>query len=255
MKKIFFFYIFLNLLLISCKQDSPIIIVSKEYKNRAFHKWLQQDESNIKIISVYGMQDKDSILNLLKKADGIIITGGEDVNPELYGKAEEKKRCGQINMYRDSLELMLINYAIKKNIPLLGICRGHQIINVALGGSLIIDIPQDIGSDTLHRKNEHATMHLVYIKPNSFLHKIVQVDSGIVWSNHHQAVKKIGSLLKPVAFAKDSIIEACEPIDTTKHFILTLQWHPEAMDFSSPLSKNIRESFIAKIKEHYFSKK
>ncbi len=238
-------------LFLSCNQDTrPLILVSKEYKSQAFHHWLMSADSNIRIVSVFGMHDRDSILSLLKKADGIIITGGEDINPTLYGEPEEINRCGIINDYRDSLEIMLINYAIKNKIPLLGICRGHQIINVALGGSLIVDIPQDLGSDTLHRKDGHATMHLVYIKPDSYLHNIVKIDSGLVRSNHHQAVKQVGKNLHVVAYAPDSVIEACEPEDTTGQFILTLQWHPEGMDYNAPLSYRIRDFFLHKVKTY-----
>ncbi len=250
-KYILLFVATLGLLLLSCNnQKQPLIIVSKEYKNQAFHHWLMSGDSNIKIISVYGMHNQDSIRDLLRKADGIIITGGEDINPSLYGQPAEIKRCGTVNNYRDSLEIMLIKYATTHKIPLLGICRGHQIINVALGGSLIVDIPQDIGSDTLHRKNGHATMHMVYIMPKSLLHNIVKIDSGLVRSNHHQAVKTVGHDLLPVAFAPDSVIEACEPVDTTQQFILTLQWHPEGMDYASPLSYRIRDFFLHKVKSH-----
>lgn len=243
-------------LLVSCNKDSrPLIILSKEYKSQAFHHWLMSGDSNINILSVYGMHNRDSLLSLLKKADGIIITGGEDINPTLYGEPEEKKHCGTINDYRDSLEIMLINYAVEHKVPLLGICRGHQIINVALGGSLIVDIPQDIGSDTLHRKDGHATMHMVYIKPDSYLHNIVKTDSGLVRSNHHQAVKQVGKNLHVVAYAADSVIEACEPVDTTSQFIITLQWHPEGMDYSSPLSYRIRDFFLHKARAHKNNRK
>ncbi len=244
-------FILLGTFLLACNtQKGPLIIVSKEYPNMAFHRWLKSGDKDIHVVSVYGIQDKDKMRKLLKEADGIIITGGEDINPALYNEPQEIKHCGKINNYRDSLELMLIKYAINNKIPLLGICRGHQIINVALGGSLIVDIPTYIHGDTIHRNHGHATMHEVYINPHSYLFNIVKVDSGMVRSNHHQAVKHVGKSLRAAAYAPDSIIEACEPIDTTKQFILTLQWHPEGMQYKAPLSYSIRDFFIVKAKEY-----
>ncbi len=255
MKKIYYLISVIFLLSACHKTDKPLIIVSKEYKSQAFHKWLMDADSNINIVSAYGIHSDDSLYALIKRADGIIISGGEDVNPALYNEPQEIKRCGKINPYRDSLEQKLIRYAIKHKIPLLGICRGHQIINVTLGGSLIVDIPQDIGSDTLHRKDGHATMHMVYIQPGTYLHNIVGVDSGMVRSNHHQAVKQYPPMLRVSAYAPDTVIEATELRDTTQMFLLTLQWHPEGMDYNSPLSGRIRQVFLYKVHQHFKTRK
>lgn len=238
----------------------PLILISKDYKN-IHEKWLSNSvgNTNFKCINLYAVKNKDSVNLLLKKADGIIIAGGVDVNPSLYGKQDEIERCGITNPHRDSLEQKMIRYAIKNKTPLLGICRGHQILNVSEGGSLIIDIPTDTGSKYLHRDSrkakEHkstAVYHKIYIKRNTFLYNIVKVDSGTGYSNHHQAIEKLASGYIISAYAKDKIAESIEPVDTLLHpFILGVQWHPEAMDVKNPLSGRIGRKFMYKVKQHF----
>ncbi len=228
----------------------PVVVVSKNY-NKAFTEWIHRVDTNIQVVQAYGIQSSDSLEKLLKQADGIIISGGEDVNPSLYGEPEEITRCGKINVYRDQLEMNMIKYAFNHKIPLLGICRGHQLLNVTFGGSLIVDIPEDLGSH-LHQKDGKHTMHKVYIVQKTMLKRIVRVDSGMVWSNHHQAVKKVAKLFRVSAYAPDSVVEAIELKDTTRGpFVLGVQWHPEAMQDTNPLNSRIRAAFLAKVKAHF----
>ncbi len=268
MKKIVFSILIISLI-VSCKHQQrinsdnksvPLILVSKDSK-QTHDKWLSNSAGshNFKCVNMYAVKSKDSVKLLLKKADGMIIAGGEDVNPALYGKQNELDRCGTINPHRDSLEQMMIQYAVKNKVPLLGICRGHQILNVTEGGSLIIDIPTDVGSKYLHRDSrkakEHkstAVYHEVYIKRKTFLYNIVKVDSGSAYSNHHQAVDKVAPGFKISAYAKDKVVESVEPIDTLIHpFILGVQWHPEAMDTKNPLSGTIGRKFLNKVRQHF----
>ena len=132
-------------------------------------------------------------------------------------------------------------------------------MNETFGGSLIIDIPEDIGSKYLHRDSRKRELnkstsvyHMVYIERNSYLYNILKVDSGSIYSNHHQAVENIAPGFISSSFGKDKIIESIEPKDTLKHpFILGVQWHPEAMDVSNPLSSKIAHKYLEKVKDRF----
>jgi putative glutamine amidotransferase len=236
-----------------------LILISKDFNN-VFRNWLIASTKSEKIncINMYAIKQKDSIEKLLSIADGIIISGGEDINPDIYGKAEEIVRCEELDTRRDSLEQQMIRYALDHQLPILGICRGHQIMNASNGGTLIIDIPDDTGSSYMHRdkrkKKENMstrTYHTVYLKHNTMLYGIIKADSGQVHSNHHQAIEKLAPRFTPTSYAKDSIIESFELSDTLSHpFILGVQWHPEAMDVGSPFSGNIGRAFMDKVMKH-----
>jgi putative glutamine amidotransferase len=229
----------------------PVILVSREYGNR-FMNWLSRADNTIRRIDMYPVSS-DSIDHYLALADGIIISGGPDIDPAIYGKPAETKRCGPIDHRRDSLELIMISYALEKGIPLLGICRGNQILNASMGGSLIIDIPADF--DTTIEHNSQG-MHWIRILEGTLLHNIVGIDSGLVNSRHHQAVERIAPGFRASALAPDGIIEAIEPAGTGGHsFVLGLQWHPESMieDSDSPLTLPVAVRFMDEV--HMYMKK
>ena len=176
------------LLVAAACQSGPtsMVLVSKDYDNR-FAEWLPMAGRQCNPVNMYTVST-DSIDYYLSMADGIIISGGPDVNPVIYGKASETERCESIDNRRDSLELRMISYAMENNIPLLGICRGHQIVNVANKGSLIIDIPSDYDTTVIHRKGGD---HMVKIVEGTLLSDLIVPDSGFVNSSHHQAVEDL----------------------------------------------------------------
>jgi len=232
----------------SSQKEHLFIVLSKD-SDKKVSNWLINSDSTIKIKVLYDLS-KDSVEFYLKKANAVVITGGEDVNPSLYEKDSLLDMCGTINYYRDSLEIEMINYAIDSKTPLLGICRGLQIMNVSQGGSLIVDIPFFVG-DSIHRLNG-PTQHLVKLTPNSFLKAYSHTDTGTVYSNHHQAIDSLAPIFTIAAFANDSVIEAIEISDTSNFaFTLGVQWHPEGMDYNSLLSKSIVIKFLSKAKQHY----
>ena len=231
----------------ACQSDPvPVVLVSKDYDNR-FAEWLPMAGRQCKPVNMYTVS-ADSIAYYLSMADGIIISGGPDVNPAIYGKASETDRCESIDDRRDSLELRMIRYAIEKKIPLLGICRGHQILNVANKGSLIIDIPSDYDTTIIHRKGGD---HMVKIVEGTLLSDLIAPDSGLVNSSHHQAVENLAPGYRASAFARDGIIEAIEPVDPDGHpFILGVQWHPETLIRESenhPFSLPILLRFVEEV--------
>lgn len=162
----------------------------------------------------------------LNQLDGLMMSGGEDIHPNYYGE-EIKEKCGVINEKRDYYELLLLKKAIERNIPVIGVCRGLQMINVALGGTLYQDIPSEKPSDVKHAQYENSLVpaHDVTILPNTEVADIFGAGRLGVNSRHHQGIKKLAPGLKITAWSTDSIPEAIEayPIKS----IMAVQWHPE----------------------------
>lgn len=160
---------------------------------------------------------------IISRLDGIVMTGGEDVNPAYYGE-EAINDSVEVNFRRDSSDMRIIRTAQKLRKPMLGICRGMQIINVCMGGALYQDLPTQHPSSVRHRQKEAAVIdtHGVGLKKGSRLHAMLG-DSIRVNSKHHQAVRKAGKHLKITGWAEDGIAETCEGKNIT-----CVQFHPEA---------------------------
>lgn len=175
------------------------------------------------------LTDDGSVLrNILVDLDGVIMIGGDDVDPSFY-KESPIKQLGEVDSIRDVYDLMLIKMVSDRNIPLLGICRGEQLINVAFGGLLYQDIPTQHPSDIQHKQTEprEKPTHKISVVEGSQLSKIIGAGDFSVNSFHHQAIKQIAPGFKAVAWAPDSIVEGIEA--TPVRNILAVQWHPEAL--------------------------
>ncbi len=170
--------------------------------------------------------------------DGLIISGGVDINPKLYGEKRDKS-VKKIEPNRDELELRLLDIATKRDIPTLGICRGMQLINVYFKGTLY----QDIYSLNLRypHKNSIFPIKRVKVIKDTKLYRILNKSTIYVNSIHHQAVKRVGKNLRVNAYDKNGLIEGIESIDSS--FLLGVQWHPEYIFYKSE-SKKIFTSFI-----------
>lgn len=165
---------------------------------------------------------------LLHILDGLILSGGGDLDPSCFGE-EPVPGLGEITPERDLFELELTRQALKADLAILAICRGVQVLNVAMGGTLYQDINSQLGQVLKHRQDAprwHAS-HKVNIKNGSLLSRILQSREIRVNSLHHQAINKVGYGLKVSAQAADGIIEGVES-DNHK-FVVGVQWHPEAM--------------------------
>ncbi len=247
------FYKFASVLIVSgfmlftgCKSSSngkPLrIALSSGTEN--YVNYIHRSDSLAEIIDLKGMQT-DSALKLLASCDAILFTGGEDVVPAYYGKASDSARC-ESNPGRDTLELALIREARRLQMPVFGICRGQQILNVELGGTLIVDIPTDHPGNVKHQIEDYLKCyHSVNVVAGSRLHGITKADTGMVTSNHHQAVEKLAPGLRIVAWSNDSIPESIEWTEPEgKPFFIAVQWHPERMDAKSPLSMPLMKAFL-----------
>lgn len=174
--------------------------------------------------------DPAVLASYVDKLDGFLFSGGGDVDPLLFGQ-QQRPGCGAINPPRDAHELALARLLLdRKDKPVLGICRGFQVLNIALGGDVYQDLAADRSSNTLnHRQKQTETYvsHAISLAPDSRLRRILGVEELMVNSLHHQAVNRLGSGFLPTAWAPDGVIEAAE---LEGHpFILGVQWHPERL--------------------------
>lgn len=163
----------------------------------------------------------------VSRIDGLMITGGgHDVDPRLYGVSECHPTV-VLKPRRTTFEMALAKAALAKNLPVLGICGGQQLINVTLGGTLIQHIPEEVPHSLEHRqqKDKHVPCHPVKILKDTLLYQIVKKEEFSVNSIHHQAVKTLGTGVIVNAMAPDGIIEGIEA--PAYRFCLGLQWHPE----------------------------
>lgn len=155
---------------------------------------------------------------------GLVLTGGEDVAPSRYG-ATPHPRLGEVDPVRDAAELELIAGARARRLPILAICRGIQILNVALGGTLYQDLDSERPGPVPH--SDETTSHAVRVAPGSLLARTLGTPAARVNSRHHQAIRDLAPSLKAVAWAEDGVIEGAEPADTNAPWMVAVQWHPE----------------------------
>lgn len=199
--------------------------------------------------------DKEQLEAVLATVDGIIMTGGEDIDPLKYYGEEPVRAQGEIVPYRDEFDCMLIKMAVEKGLPLLGICRGEQLLNVVFGGTLYQDIPsQAKGSYIKHRQQAPSSYgtHTIKIENGTVLNKVLKSDKAIVNSFHHQAVKDVAPGFKVMATSADGIVEAIQKDEK----VFGLQFHPEGFVSSGDDTfLPIFQYFVEKATEYQGSKK
>ena len=200
------------------------------------------------------LSDLDEPLETIcHRLDGLLLTGGGDINPELY-REEATTQLISPDGLRDRTEIRLARRAISDDMPLLGICRGLQVLNVACGGSLHQDISSEIPNAAQHRLappdyERHYRAHTVQVEADTLLGRLIQATGKThststlgVNSRHHQAVKQIGNGLSVVARAPDGVIEAVERPGSL--FMLGVQWHPEDLVARDQAALHIFEGFV-----------
>jgi putative glutamine amidotransferase len=230
------------------------IAVSKLSKN--YDHWLRRTDSTIRIVDMYTLTPVNAA-RLLESADGLLLTGGEDVFPGWYGKLNDTVRCTEMNLRRDTLDMALINKALELKLPIMAVCRGHQILNVTLGGTLIVDIPSDITEPRIHQCDDYLhCFHDVQVIGGTILARNTGATFHEVTTNHHQAVEKLSPRLRASAFSADHLIEAIEWFDpANKPFLIGVQWHPERMSEDNPLSGRLACSFLENCRLYYQNRK
>ena len=191
--------------------------------------------------------DADDIKELLSKVQGILFTGGHDVNPAIYNEAPINQTVSFCKE-RDAMESEVLKQVLEIDMPLLGICRGIQFINAYLGGTLYQDIPTQFTSKLNHHQSPpyDKPVHKVIIKENSRLFSLLKKKSLEVNSYHHQAVKDLAPGLSVMSLAEDGLIEAIEIKD--KKFAWAFQWHPEFSYVTDEDSLKIFKEFVSHCK-------
>lgn len=192
------------------------------------------------------LTDEPRLHVLFDRLDGLLLSGGEDVDPLFYGEQVHEK-CRTIARQRDEMEMTLARWAMAEGRPLLAICRGIQLLNVALGGSLYQDIQAQIPGAERHDwypgyPRDHRP-HPVTITPQTRLARIVESPSLPVNSLHHQSLKGIAPGLIVTALAPDGVVEA---VEATEHpFAVAVQWHPEELADNDPVAQRLFDAFVA----------
>ena len=194
------------------------------------------------------LADVDAAAAVLDSVAGLVLTGGEDVDPARYGeKRHEKVRS--VNAARDATESALIEEARARGKPVLAICRGIQMLNVALGGTLVQDIPSQCNTSIAHDEEgaRDSRSHEIDIEPGSLIAKAVGAEHVAVNSFHHQSVKRVADGLRVTARSPDGIIEGLESTDED-WWVMAVQWHPEEMtDSPEPWDRGLFKAFARQL--------
>ncbi|MDC0143480.1 gamma-glutamyl-gamma-aminobutyrate hydrolase family protein [Verrucomicrobia bacterium] len=197
-------------------------------------------------------EQKNLARDMVDRADGVMLTGGDDLQPDLYNPTlprRIKTKAGGVDPERDLFEFQLIEQALQQRKPMLAICRGPQVLNVALGGGLVTDIPSERPEAMNHARKDaaHKLVHSAQLAKGSLMQKIFRRDTLRINSAHHQAVGDLAPMLRATAQTKDGIIEAIELTETeTKNapFLLGVQFHPERLIDTHPEFLRVFKAFV-----------
>ena len=189
-------------------------------------------------------RDSADIEQITSMCDGFLFTGGQDVDPKLYS-ARKTGACGECSPERDIMEELLLKRAMEADKPILGICRGIQFINAALGGTLWQDVPSQFSDSVPHCQKPpyDIPVHEVNIESDSPLYDLLKTDTLPVNSYHHQGICKLSTALLPMAKAPDGLIEAVYAPE--RKFLWAVQWHPEFSYLKDENSRLIFKEFVA----------
>jgi putative glutamine amidotransferase len=224
-----------------------------------YEKWILSQRLNAHSIEIIKLGYKLNNLDKIKECDGIVLTGGEDIHPKYYAKTADQisaylRLCNPdfMDERRDEFEWQVCEYIFENKIPILGICRGLQLVNVFLGGTLIPDI-QTAGKESHSKYFEGKDRyHSVEILDDSELSKITNIVFGDINSAHHQSADIIANSLKINALSEDKIVEGLEwrfDFAHRSHYLMLVQWHPERIINAeeNAFSSNLRQDFIENV--------
>lgn len=195
-------------------------------------------------------EDETYIKDIAETIDGLLLSGGADMDPLLSGQRADSK-TGRVSPQRDNQELMLLDYIYNKtNKPILGVCRGLQLLNVYFKGNLILDLPSaGYLTHSISNNERYNPIHYVTISEDSLLREIIGKEKTYVNTIHHQAIGELGEGLRISAISEDNVIEAIETVNVRERFILATQWHPEMISIKDKSHQKIFDYFINSAKK------
>jgi putative glutamine amidotransferase len=189
---------------------------------------------------------------VIQSLDGLLLSGGSDLDPHYYGE-EPLPELGVTLPERDAFEMALVGLALRCGMPVFGICRGMQVLNVALGGTLYQDLPSQWERDLLkHRQDtpKWQPTHEVRVRDGSYIAEVMGRESVKVNSYHHQGIKDLAEGLVVTGRSTDGVIEAVEAGDLSERWLLGVQWHAEAMRGAGPQQESLFEAHVAAAERH-----
>lgn len=214
-------------------------LIAISLKSKDYSDWVTRGGESFRIATPEQQHPLDGV-------SGLLLTGGEDVSPDRYG--EPNRYCERVNPQRDAFELDLLHTALRQDLPVLAICRGMQLLVVALGGTLYQDLSRELQGDRKassvveHRGPGHSdATHEIKIQTGSRLAALIGQDTLLVNSHHHQGVRSLPDELRSAARSPDGLVEAVE--SPARRFVLGLQWHPERWPDTSCAA--IMKAFLA----------
>jgi putative glutamine amidotransferase len=226
--------------------DITMVGIAADYKNAILRA------GGIPILLPLGLPPA-AVRTLMAQIDGLVLPGGGDIEPARYNGRTQHKRVRGVDPQRDAMELVAVREAVAMDVPLLAICRGHQLLNVAMGGTLWQDIASQMGESVVHDYYRPGVArnlrpHTVDIRPNSHLATLLGKTHSPVNSIHHQGIDKLGERLIATATAPDGLIEATEIPDN--QFAVSVQWHPENLIDDDPAMLNLFRGLVQAAGEH-----
>ena len=234
------------------ERESPVVVLtdpmSSAFKFGKYMSWVTDGMRGVHLCVESYTHTRG---NPLAGCQGVILSGGGDVVPDLYGYVDTDRVVEETDPLRDAFEIEVIRTAIAENLPILGICRGVQLVNVVLGGTLVPDLQRAGHLD--HRSTpEGDRVHPVALEQESLLARITGVIHGTVSSAHHQAVGRVGEGLRVAARSADGVVEALEWAEPEgRAFLQLVQWHPERMtERGNPLQRNLILHFAEAVNRH-----
>lgn len=193
----------------------------------------------------------DYIESLMEEVDGVVLPGSDsDVEPTLYGH-EPHRRLGTVHPLKDETDMLVLREIERRSVPLLAICFGMQILNVARGGTLVQDIESQIPQAIKHQQGSprDRRSHRVRLLEGSQMRELAESETALVNSHHHQAIEKVGSDLVATAWTADGLVEALED-PREGHFALAVQWHPEIAWEQDPFAQRLFAKFVQTARDY-----